>query len=59
VATKLASPATIVLMQIVPGAWTVELTVAGARRFVSAGLRSRREAMGAVTEWLEMDGGAR
>lgn len=55
----LAAPAAIVLMQLAPGAWTVELTVAGVRRFVSAGLRSRRRAMETVTEWLEMDGGSR
>jgi len=55
----LAAPATIVLMQLAPGAWTVELTIAGVRRFASVGLRSRRVAMESVTEWLEMEGGPR
>jgi len=58
-APVLAAPATIVLMQLAPGAWTVELTIAGVRRFASSGLRSRRAAMESVTEWLEMEGGPR
>jgi len=52
-APTLASPVTVVLMQTAPGAWTVEVTMGGVRRYISVGLRSRRVAMEAVVGWLE------
>jgi hypothetical protein len=57
-APRLATPASIVLTQTSPGAWTVELTIAGVRRYLSVGVRTRRAALASVVDWLEQQEGA-
>jgi len=44
----------IVLMQLSHRAWTVEVSSGGVKGYVNVGVPTRREALVAATEWLEL-----
>lgn len=49
----LAAPVHLVLFQVSPAAWTVEVNICGVLRYVKALCETRRAAFHAAVEWIE------